>query len=100
MKYGKLPLVYSDQLNLLISRALDCPDHNRALQWLKRIGYYRLSAYFVPFRISGTDNFQPGTTLADIVELYKFDSSLRLLTLQALADRGRGEGDDDLPSGA
>lgn len=84
MKYGKPPLIYSDQLNLLISRGLDCPDHNRALQWLKHIGYYRLSAYFLPFRISGTDSFRPGTTLADIVDLYKFDSSLRLLTLQAL----------------
>lgn len=84
MNYGKPPLVYNDQLDQLIRRGLDCPDQSRALQWLKRVGYYRLSAYFIPFRISGTDDFRPGTTLTDIVDLYKFDSHLRLLTMQAL----------------
>lgn len=84
MHYGKPPLSYSDQLNLLLRRGLDCPDQTRALEWLKRIGYYRLSAYFIPFRIAGSENFQPGTTLTHIVDLYKFDCNLRLLTLQAL----------------
>lgn len=84
MKYGKPPLSYEDQLAVLIRRGLDCPDRDRASEWLKRIGYYRLSAYFIPFRVPGTDDFRAGTTLADIVDLYKFDCNLRLLTLQAL----------------
>lgn len=84
MKYGKPPLLYADQLNLLISRGLACPDSGRALEWLKRIGYYRLSAYFIPFRQPQTDQFRAGTSLDDVVELYKFDGGLRLLTMQAL----------------
>ena len=84
MKYSKPPLSYEDQLALIISRGLDCSDRKRALEWLKRIGYYRLSAYFIPFRVVGTDHFQNGTTFAHIVDLYKFDCNLRLLTLQAL----------------
>src|SRR5271170_2537357 len=47
----------------MVSRGLICTDNARALEWLKRIGYYRPSAYFIPFRVPGADNFQPGTTL-------------------------------------
>ena len=84
MKYGKPPLLYADQLNLLISRGLVCPDSARALEWLQRIGYYRLSAYFLPFRQPQTDQFKAGTALDDVVALYKFDGGLRLLTMQAI----------------
>jgi abortive infection bacteriophage resistance protein len=83
MRYGKPALVYADQLALLISRNLACSDPVRALEWLQRMGYFRLSAYFLPFRDPGTDNFRAGVTLDDIVNLYKFDCGLRLLTLQA-----------------
>jgi abortive infection bacteriophage resistance protein len=84
MKYGKPHLSYQDQLDLLIQRGLDCPDRDRALLWLKRIGYYRLSAYFIPFKNALEDNFLPGTAIEQIVGLYKFDSDLRLLVLEAL----------------
>lgn len=62
MRYAKPALPYADQLALMVSRGLVCSDGTRALEWLKRIGYYRLSAYFVPFRVPGTSSFQPGTT--------------------------------------
>jgi abortive infection bacteriophage resistance protein len=84
MKYTKPALAYIDQLNLLIGRNLTCTDQARALEWLQRIGYYRLSAYFIPFRETGTDNFRPGTTLDNVVDLYKFDGNLRLLVMQAM----------------
>lgn len=83
MKYSKHALLYTDQLALLISRNLICNDHPRALEWLQRIGYYRLSAYFIPFReVSG--DFRAGVALDDVIRLYKFDSGLRLLTMQAM----------------
>jgi len=84
MRYSKPPLTYPDQLALLIGRNLTCPDHGRAIEWLHRVGYFRLSGYFLPFRVSGTDDFRPGVTLDQVVNLYKFDCGLRLLTLQAL----------------
>jgi abortive infection bacteriophage resistance protein len=84
MKYSKPPLTYQDQLDLLIGRNLECGDDSRALGWLKRIGYYRLSAYFIPFRNTATDTFHNGTTLDQILNLYKFDGGLRLLTMQAI----------------
>ncbi|WP_433964378.1 Abi family protein [Tunturiibacter gelidiferens] len=84
MNYTKLALHYEDQLNLLVSRNLICNDRPRALEWLQRIGYYRLSAYFIPFRGGSTDNFRAGTDLDDVVDLYKFDGNLRLLMMQAM----------------
>ena len=84
MLYSKPPLLYEQQLALLTSRGLDCRDAARTIEWLQRIGYYRLSAYFIPFRVPGTDNFRPGTTLDQVVDLYKFECILRLLLLQAL----------------
>jgi len=84
MKYSKPPLLYTDQLALLIRRNLTCDDHPRAIEWLQRIGYYRLSAYFIPFRETRTDTFRAGVTLDDIIALYKFDGGLRLITMQAM----------------
>jgi len=82
MKYLKPHVTYEDQLNLLISRGLDCPDRTWALLLLKRVGYYRLSAYFLPFKNAGV--FRRGTAFDQIVDLYEFDSGLRLLVLEAL----------------
>jgi len=84
MLYSKPALSYSQQLALLTSRGLDCSDQARTIEWLERIGYYRLSAYFIPFRAAGSEAFRTGTSFDQIVELYKFDCGLRLLVLQAL----------------
>lgn len=59
-------------------------DHNLASQWLPSVGYYRLSAYWYPARELSPggerlDNFQAGTTFADVVKLYEADRKLRTL---------------------
>ena len=84
MKYSKPHLPYEDQVDLLIRRGLGCPDKASALFWLKRIGYYRLSAYFIPFKDAATGNFRPGTTFEQIIDLYRFDADLRRLVREAL----------------
>lgn len=95
-----------DQLNLLKSRGLHISDEPNAKEYLKRIGYYRLSGYFYSMRqISGEisllengrkpigevktrcivlDEFKPNACFQDAVELYIFDKKLRLLVLDAL----------------
>lgn len=84
MHYIKPALTYEQQLALLSSRGLAIPDRERALHWLKRKGYFRLSAYFLPFKMTDTDNYTPGTTFTDIIKLYKFDAHLRLLMIKAI----------------
>ncbi|MEM0976955.1 MAG: Abi family protein [Pseudomonadota bacterium] len=73
---------------------------NEALaeECLARIGYYRLSAYWYPFRSSTTsidpltgkrttviqDVFETGASFNDAMEFYVFDKQLRLLVMDAL----------------
>eukprot|EP00659_Diplonema_papillatum_P000386 gene386-550_t len=78
-----------------------------ALEYLERIGYYRLSGYWFAFRERTElccpliqhknqkptktkpgriplDIFKPGTTFQNAVDLYVFDKRLRLLAMDAL----------------
>ena len=66
-------------------------DDALATSILNRIGYYRLSGYFYPLRktqpygvIGRQDEFQDGTTIELVGELYEFDRQLRLLVLDAV----------------
>ncbi|MBF4520422.1 Abi family protein [Acinetobacter towneri] len=81
---------YSEQLSILEQRGLVVTDHRKALKYLERLGYYRLSGYWFPFRLNAPnsytkiDQFAPNTTFENIVQLYIFDKKLRLLVLDAI----------------
>lgn len=83
------------QLALLRSRGMAVSDDAKAISALERIGYYRLSGYWYPFRQrrldpGGTpgeqvlDGFESGTEFRHAVDLYVFDKRLRLLFLDAI----------------
>lgn len=82
MHYPKAALSFSDQLAQLQQRGLHVADPDRALHWLHRVSYYRLSAYFLPFKDG--ESFRPGTEFNDVAGLYIFDRKLRLLVLDAI----------------
>jgi len=82
MHYLKAALSFPDQLAQLQQRGLHVADPDRALHWLGRVSYYRLSAYFLPFK--ERESFRPGTEFNDIAGLYIFDRKLRLLILDAI----------------
>lgn len=97
---------YNDQVEILLSRGLVISDRALALDYLERIGYYRLSGYWFPFwELTGlccqltqefkkpdkvkaarirTDRFIEGATFQNAVDLYVFDKKLRMLALDAL----------------
>jgi abortive infection bacteriophage resistance protein len=91
-------LTFEQQLDLLKGRGLEVTDDLRALDCLRRIGYYRLSAYWYPLRAltvlqdpeTGAlshrreDEFVEGARFQDVVGLYVFDKHLRLLLADAL----------------
>lgn len=68
------------------------PDRTRALHFLRFIGYYRLSAYALPFQQAGAalnlglpdKPFLPGASFEDLLRLYVFDRELRLLVMDAI----------------
>lgn len=86
----------TDQIALLKSRGLLVDNDKAALNYLARIGYYRLSGYWYPLRVIDTetslqqnlpvrfDHFMPESYFEDVVKLYVFDKKLRLLALDAL----------------
>ncbi len=79
--YRKVALSFSDQLALLRERGLEIEDPERALADLARIGYYRLSGYWLPFK---QDDERLDGSFGSAVALYEFDRQLRLLVLDAI----------------
>ena len=73
----------SDLLNILEKRGLSLIDRDFAFDILGKIGYYRLSAYFIPF-YENKDYFITHTTFRDIYELYEFDRELRVVIFKYL----------------
>ena len=96
MKPLKPWLSFADQLQRLRDRGLVVEKDTAALDYLERIGYYRLSGYWYPMRemdkvasiAAGkpvrADTFVAGSRFEDVVKLYVFDKKLRLLALDAL----------------
>ncbi|WP_339618115.1 Abi family protein [uncultured Gilvimarinus sp.] len=86
---------FREQLSILQGRGLVVDEPAAALRCLERLGYYRLSGYWYPFRVLDADSklggsprrlgqFIVGSHFKDVVELYVFDKKLRLLALDAL----------------
>ncbi len=85
---------FPEQLGLLKLRGMQIPDEKSALNYLEKIGYYRLSGYFHSFRTNAAqgsepgagkdDDYYPETSFTDVVKLYEFDKKLRSLVLEAL----------------
>jgi abortive infection bacteriophage resistance protein len=98
MAYDRPWKSFEEQLSLLTKRGMQVGDESAALEYLERVGYYRLSAYWYPFRVfetaghdrhsrpitQATDRFVPNTHFVDAVRLYLFDKELRLRLTDAL----------------
>jgi abortive infection bacteriophage resistance protein len=85
MAYSKPYLPVPDQLTLIKSRGMTITDDALAQSYLEKIGYYRLSGYWYPYRQSRTsNNFQNGTKFSEVVDLYVFDKKLRLLMMDVI----------------
>ena len=87
--YTKTPLTFEQQLQQLKERGLIIDDDDLALFHLKTISYYRLSAYWHPFRKTEqddvlSDDFEEGTQFTEVIRLYEFDRRLRLLVMDAI----------------
>ena len=66
---------YSEQIALLKERNLIINDERYAENVLRKLNYYRFSAYSLTLREN--DVFYEGVTFEDIVALYEFDKELR-----------------------
>ena len=80
------PALNSDEIiDRLVARGLLVDDRARARRYLRHIGYYRFSPYLIPFRAERTvEALRRGTTFDQVLDLYVFDRSLRLLVMDAV----------------
>ena len=83
--YDKPALAPEDLVGRMAERGLEIPDRERAMRYLRHIGYFRLSPYSIPFQLGRPDHaFRPGAAFDDVLDLYVFDRALRLLVMDAL----------------
>ncbi|MBX3408120.1 MAG: Abi family protein [Phycisphaeraceae bacterium] len=90
MKYDKPSLSFEQQADLLIRRGM-VGDRALIIERLRAVGYYRLSAYWYPFRRANPakpslpfDDLIPGTTFDEVWCRYAFDRRLRLAVMDAI----------------
>ena len=86
LKYTKPALSAERHLKVLEKRGLQIPDSDKALHYLKYIGYYRLTGYCLPFQGRAPEDhfFLEGTSFDDVLNLYVFDRELRIYVLDAM----------------
>lgn len=90
MRYNKPATNIDAQIELLKSRGMICDDEDLVRRWLVTVGYYRLSAYWLPYELTPPPNqtrskrFAPETAFESIVGVYTFDRQLRLLVTEAI----------------
>ncbi len=87
MRYEKPWRSIDEQVELLTeTKGLEC-DKDELRRTLVEIGYYRLSAYWFPYKTcDGPEGprFREGTTLEAVIRPYKFDRRLRQLMFDAV----------------
>ena len=78
-QYTKKPLSIAQQINHLLNHDIIIDNKELSSIQLSTIGYYRLSAYFLPFK-----HKQTKAHFNDIINLYKFDRKLRLIVIDGI----------------
>jgi abortive infection bacteriophage resistance protein len=88
--YRKPHLTFEQQVWHLRQKGMVIEDEALALSTLAQIGYYRLSAYWHPFKErdaankSGNEALRAGTRFQFAHDLYEFDRQLRQLVLEGV----------------
>jgi abortive infection bacteriophage resistance protein len=89
LRYHRNPTTIDQQIELLLARGM-VGDEELMRRWLKTVGYYRLSAYWLPWELPSSHGktrskkFPPNTKFDNIIDIYVFDRKLRLIVMEAI----------------
>ena len=83
MSKVKKHLTYEEQSEKLRSRGCIIHNDTACKNVLEHVGYYRLSAYFLPFK-RDDDNYIEGLSFERVFHIYEFDRKLRNLLFTAI----------------
>lgn len=81
----KKPATYEEQLLKLKERGCIIENEDFAMDILKNVNYYRLSAYFIPFKKDEKSYFE-GTTFENVYHIYEFDRNLRSILFSTIEE--------------
>ena len=81
----KPPATYDEQIIKLISRGCIIIDKEKCKEVLSQVNYYRLSAYFLPFKKSD-ETYVEGIKFDTIYQIYEFDRKMRLILFSAIEE--------------
>ena len=81
----KTPTTIDEQIEKLKVRGCIIEDYYSAYLFLQQINYYRLSAYFLPFR-TGNGTYSNNLHFTRIMDIYGFDRKLRSLILPVIEE--------------
>jgi len=89
MLYDKPATTIDEQIKFLLDRGM-VGDQAVIRRWLETVGYYRLSAYWLPYELPAigeetrTKQFRDNASFHQIIDIYVFDRKLRLLVTEAI----------------
>jgi abortive infection bacteriophage resistance protein len=81
MSEVKQHLTYKEQIEKLQSRGCVISDASACEDVLRNTGYYRLSAYFLPFK-KDDNSYTDKLSFERVHHIYEFDRKLRNLLLR------------------
>lgn len=81
----KQPTTYDEQVLILKKRGCIISDEAFCKRKLEEINYYRLTAYFLPFK-QPDGNYRKGTSFHSVYRIYEFDRKLRGILFSAIEE--------------
>jgi len=79
-------LSFEEQAEKLAQRGCIIDDVDFCIEVLRRTSYYRLTAYFLPFKEKESGKYRAETTFETVYRIYEFDKRIRAILLSALED--------------
>ena len=80
----KAPASFEEQYRKLLAKGCRIEDEQFCRQVLERVSYYRLSAYFIPFKTKA--GYIEGTSFRRVYRIYEFDRKMRNLLFAAIEE--------------
>lgn len=81
----KKPKTYEEQVSIIESKGFIVANRTECINFLHQANYYRLSAYFLPFR-QEDKTYLPRIPMKRIQRIYEFDQRLRALMFEAIQE--------------
>ena len=79
----KKPTSYEEQVDLIKEKGFIITDTDECIKFLNQANYYRLSAYYLPFR-NPDKSYITDIHFSRIQRIYGFDSEIRSILFKAI----------------